>query len=141
MKRPLRHTLSALALTGLALAAVGCGAVKEKAEEKVTEKVDQATNETYEVTYEITGSGTASVDFNGGKGTATAPELETLAEAKLPWTKTVTLKGIAAPTVQAVIVDGEVSCKITHKGKVIKENSAKGAAAAASCVAISPIVK
>ncbi|MEU2868510.1 MmpS family transport accessory protein [Streptomyces olivoreticuli] len=137
MKHLLRNTLSALAVTGSALALAGCGA----AEDKMTEGVDKAVKETYEVTYEITGSGTASVDFNAGRGTAAEPQLETAEDAGLPWKKTVTLKGIAAPTVQATAgPDGaEVTCKITYKGEVIKSHTAKGASEAASCVAVSPL--
>ncbi|MEU5422270.1 MmpS family transport accessory protein [Streptomyces sp. NPDC001407] len=132
-----RKTLSALAVAGSALALAACGA----AEEKVTESVDKAVKETYEVTYEIAGSGTASVDFNAGKGTAREPQLETVADAGLPWKKTVTLKGIAAPTVQATgTADGaEVTCRITHKGKVLKSATSKDASTPASCVAVSPI--
>ncbi|MCC3766993.1 MmpS family transport accessory protein [Streptomyces sp. UNOC14_S4] len=137
MLRTFRTALSALALATVAVTATGCAA----AEEKVAEGVDKAVKETYEVTYEIGGSGTASVSFNAGKGTAAQPELETEEGAKLPWTKTVTLRGIAAPTVQAVAEadDAEVSCKITHKGKVLKEHAAKGAAVPATCVTVSPL--
>ncbi|MFI1798494.1 MmpS family transport accessory protein [Streptomyces sp. NPDC020379] len=137
MQRTLRNTLAALAVTGSALALAACGA----AEEKVTESVDKAVKETYEVTYEITGSGTATVDFNAGKGTANEPQLETETDAALPWKKTVTLKGIAAPTVQAGgAADGaEVTCRITHKGKVLKSETSKDASAPASCVAVSPL--
>lgn len=134
MHRTLRNALATLAVTGSALALAACGA----AEEKVTESVDKAVKETYEVTYEITGSGTATVDFNAGKGTANEPRLETVTDAALPWKKTVTLKGIAAPTVQATGA-AEVTCRITHKGKVLTSETSQDASAPASCVAVSPL--
>ncbi|MDT9683279.1 MmpS family transport accessory protein [Streptomyces sp. TRM76323] len=137
MNRTSRSAVAVLAAAGLAL---GLGACSQAADE-ATERVDSAINETYQVTYEVTGAGIDSISYNGGGGDAMNPKLETVEKPTLPWRKTVTLRGIEAPLVTPVsIQDGaRASCKITHKGKVLKEASGKGAAATLSCVAVSPI--
>ncbi|MGW6565956.1 hypothetical protein [Streptomyces sp. NPDC054975] len=131
MKRTIRTAVAALAVTGLAL---GLGACSEAADQ-----VDKAVNETYEVTYEVTGKGIESIQFHGGSGTAMDPKLETEAKPTTPWKKTVTLKGIMPPAVMPMALDpADLTCKVIHDGKVIKE--AKGQEAmAGGCVAVSPI--
>ncbi|MEU1372908.1 hypothetical protein ABZ442_04490 [Streptomyces triculaminicus] len=156
MKRTARVTrsLSALAVAGLALTAVtGCStedvrkaAGKEEgtpgrksAEDKAVDTVDKAVGGTFEVTYEVTGS-VDSVDFNEGKGSAAKPEFTTEEKPKTPWKKTVTLKGIASPTVTAMVAEGEGGCKITYKGKVLDEKTAKASdTGVALCNAVSPL--
>ncbi|WP_228979949.1 MmpS family transport accessory protein [Streptomyces sp. DH12] len=138
MKPTTRSAVALLAAAGLAL---GLGACSQAADE-ATERVDSALNETYQVTYEVTGANIESISYNGGGGDAMNPKLETVEKPKLPWRKTVTLRGIEAPLVTPVSVsyDGARStCKITHDGKVLKEASGKGAAATLSCVAVSPV--
>jgi uncharacterized lipoprotein YehR (DUF1307 family) len=133
MNRIIRTTACALAAAGLVFAVSGCDAV---------ETVDKAVNETYEVTYEVTGKSVDSIEYNAGGGSAAEPKLESVKNPTLPWKKTVTLKGIAAPAVVPLAADlagAEVACKITYKGKVLKEESGAGVAAATGCIAVSPL--
>lgn len=135
MNRTIRAAVCAIAVAGLTLGLSGCS--------EAVDAVDKATNETYEVTYEVSGKGVDSIDFHSGGGSATNPTIETVQKPALPWTKTVTLRGIMPPAVMPLAADltgSEVSCKITYKGKVIKEEKGAGLAAAAGCIAISPIV-
>lgn len=156
MKRTARVTrsLSALAVAGLALTAVtGCGAedkvkkevgkeasdAKKSVEDKAVDTVDKAVGGSFEVTYEVTGS-VDSVDFNEGKGSAAKPDFTTEEKPKTPWKKTVTLKGIESPTVSAMVTEGEGGCKITYKGKVLDEKTAKASdTGLALCNAVSPL--
>ncbi|MDT9688719.1 hypothetical protein Q5762_10185 [Streptomyces sp. P9(2023)] len=135
MKRNIRTAVSALAVTGLAF---GLGACSEAAN-KAADQVDKAVNETYEVTYEVTGKGVESIDYHGGSGTAMEPKLEKETKPTTPWKKTVTLKGIMPAAVMPIALDpSDLTCKVIHEGKVIKE--AKGQEAmAGGCVAVSPI--
>ncbi|MBO0655133.1 hypothetical protein J1792_20825 [Streptomyces triculaminicus] len=167
MKRTARVTrsLSALAVAGLALTAVtGCSTedvrkaagkeegtegrksveekasdAKKKVEDKAVDTVDKAVGGSFEVTYEVTGS-VDSVDFNEGKGSAAKPDFTTEEKPKTPWKKTVTLKGIESPTVSAMVTEGEGGCKITYKGKVLDEKTAKASdTGLALCNAVSPL--
>ncbi|MFF0556030.1 hypothetical protein ACH4ZU_02635 [Streptomyces sp. NPDC020472] len=136
MNRTVRTAVSALAVAGLAL---GLGACSEAAE-KAADQVDKSVNETYEVTYEVGGENVESIDYHAGGGTAMDPKIESEKKPATPWRKTVTLKGIMPPAVMPVSLDpADLTCKIIHNGKVIKE--AKGQeATAGGCVAVSPIV-
>ncbi|MEU2428825.1 MmpS family transport accessory protein [Streptomyces sp. NPDC007861] len=132
--RTIRTAACALAAVGLTLGLSGCDAA--------VDTVDKAVNETYEVTYEVTGKSVDSIEYNAGGGTAAEPKLESVQKPALPWKKTVTLKGIEAPTVVPIALDptgAEVGCRITYKGEVIKEEKDAGIAAATGCVAISPL--
>lgn len=134
--------MARLARTSLTAAALLLGATACSASEAV-DQVDKAVDETYEVTYEVTGKGVDSIEFVAGGGTATEPKPETVSAPALPWTKTVTLRGIMPASVvplSADVVGGQVTCKILHKGKVIAEQSGEGLATAGGCVAVSPIV-
>ncbi|MCZ0980961.1 hypothetical protein O1L60_23615 [Streptomyces diastatochromogenes] len=135
MKRTFRTAVPALAVTGLAL---GLGACTEAAE-KAVDQVDKSVNETYEVTYEVTGKNIESIDFHAGGGSAMEPKIESEKKPATPWKKTVTLKGIMPPAVMPISLDpADLTCKVVHQGKVIKE--AKGEQAmAGGCVAVSPI--
>ncbi|MFI1398902.1 MmpS family transport accessory protein [Streptomyces sp. NPDC020681] len=136
MNRTIRSAACALAAAGLAIGLTACDAA--------VDQVDKAVNEAYEVTYEVTGKGVDSIDFHAGGGTAMEPKIETVQKPALPWTKTVTLKGIMPPAVMPVALDAagaEVTCKITYKGKVIKEAKGEGLATAGGCVAVSPIAE
>lgn len=138
MNRISRSVASTVIAGGLALGLGACSGVADEA----TKQVDKAVNEEYEVTYEVDGKGIDSIEFNAGGGDATNPKLESVQNPALPWKKTVKLRGIEAPLVMPVAVDvngSEVSCKITHKGKVLDEKSGKGVAAAAGCNALSPM--
>ncbi|MFJ9338988.1 MmpS family transport accessory protein [Streptomyces sp. NPDC101733] len=147
MKRITYTSASALAAVVLTLGAVGCSAtaVQDKADsaEKAVDqvdKMDKMVNETYEVTYEVTGKSIESITFHDGGGTATEPRLATVDAPTLPWTKTVTLRGIMPAAVSPIAVtdSADLTCKVTHKGKVIAE--AEGdAAMAGGCVVASPV--
>jgi hypothetical protein len=136
MNRTIRAAVRSVAVAGLTLGLSACT--------EAVDAVDKATNETYEVTYEVTGKNVDSIDFHGGGGKATEPKIETVQKPTLPWKKTVTLRGIMPPAVMPVAADltgSEVTCKITYKGKVIKEEKGEGLATAAGCIAVSPIVE
>lgn len=136
MNRTIRAAVCSVAVAGLTLGLSACS--------EAVDQVDKAVNETYEVTYEVTGKNIDSIDFHAGGGTATDPKIETVQKPTLPWKKTVTLRGIMPPAVMPAAADltgSEVGCKITYKGKVIKEEKGEGLATAAGCIAVSPIVE
>ncbi|MFE7456162.1 MmpS family transport accessory protein [Streptomyces sp. NPDC057554] len=138
---PVRKAVCALAATGLVLGLGACST--ESVGEAVDKAVDKSVNETYEVTYEVTGENVDEITYHGGGGDAANPDLETVESPTLPWKKTVTLRGIMPPAVMPMALDdegAEVTCTITYKGKVIKEEKGSGMLAAGGCVAVSPIV-
>ncbi|MEU3598966.1 MmpS family transport accessory protein [Streptomyces sp. NPDC006798] len=146
MRRNLRHTaIAAFATAGLVFGLSACSEVEEAAKDKATDAVDKTVNKEYQVTYEVTGASIDSIEFANGEGTALKPTLETVKNPKLPWTKTVTLRGIMAPTVIPSAVDltasANITCKVTHEGKVLVEKKSEGAAAISACVAVSPIAE
>ncbi|MFH8795873.1 hypothetical protein [Streptomyces sp. NPDC017941] len=138
MNRRIRTAVCTLAAAGLALTLGACS----EAEKKAVDAVDKAVNEKYEVTYEVSGKNVDEIEFSAGEGSATEPKLERETDPKLPWKKTVTLRGIMPPTVVPISTDptgADLTCKVIHKGKVIKE--ASGENVVAGCIAISPIGK
>ncbi|MFJ9028466.1 MmpS family transport accessory protein [Streptomyces sp. NPDC102274] len=142
MNRTVRAALTTLAVTGLALGLGACSEAADRVDKAVTDEVDKAVNETYEVTYEVTGKNIDTIDYHGGGGEALEPKIETVENPTLPWTKTVTLRGIMPPGVMPTALDlsgAEVTCKIIYKGEVIKEETDAGKAAAGGCIAVSPI--
>ncbi|CAL9337303.1 hypothetical protein SUDANB58_00193 [Streptomyces sp. enrichment culture] len=149
MNRISRSVASALVASGLVLGLGACSGIADEAtkqvEEEVNKEVDKQINEEYQVTYEVTGDEVDSIEYNAGGGDAAAPKLESVQNPTLPWKKTVTLRGIEAPTVMPVAVNltddsGKLSCKIVYEGKAIAEKSGAGAVQVAGCVAVSPIV-
>ncbi|MCM2390540.1 MmpS family transport accessory protein [Streptomyces albipurpureus] len=146
MHRSIRTAaVAGMAAIGLVFGLSACSEVSEVAKDEAVDQVDKAMNEKYEVTYEVTGKGVDSIQFSAGGGTATNPKLEAVDKPTLPWKKTVTLRGIMAPSVLPVAVDvsgdAQINCKIIYKGKTIADQSAKGLAAAKGCVAISPLAQ
>ncbi|MFE4535049.1 MmpS family transport accessory protein [Streptomyces scopuliridis] len=142
MNRTVRAALTTLAVTGLALGLGACSETADRVDKAVTDEVDKAVNETYEVTYEVSGKNIDTIDYHGGGGDAMEPKIETVEKPTLPWTKTVTLRGIMPPGVMPIALDpsgAEVTCKIIYKGEVIKEEKDAGKAAAGGCIAVSPI--
>lgn len=95
--------------------------------------VNQALNEKVTVVYKVTGDGTATVTYDtlsgGGNGTSQ------LSGQSLPWTTTVTGKGIFNVfTLTATIESGTTAtCSITVNGKVVSTNTATGMFSSASC--------
>lgn len=149
MNRIRRSVASVLVTGGLVLGLGACSDIADEAakqvEEEVSKEVDRQIDEEYQVTYEVTGDAVDSIEYNAGGGDAADPQLETVRNPALPWRKTVTLRGIEAPTVMPVAVDlgddsGKLTCKIVYKGKALVEKSGAGAVSVAGCVAISPIV-
>lgn len=141
MKRTSRAAC-ALAAAGLAVGLAACSKTADKAADKAAEQVDKVVTETYEVTYEVTGKGVDSIEFHGGGGEGMKPKIETVQKPALPWKKTVTLRGIMPPAVMPIAADPsstEANCKITHKGKVLKEETGHGLATAGGCIAVSPV--
>ncbi|EPH41541.1 hypothetical protein ABT390_08860 [Streptomyces aurantiacus] len=137
MHRHIRTAACALAAAGLALSLAACS----EAEEAV-DAVDKAVNEKYQVTYEVSGKSVDEIEFAAGGGSAANPKLEKEADPKLPWKKTVTLRGITPPTVVPISTDptgSDLTCKVIYKGKVIKE--ASGENVVAGCIAVSPVGK
>ncbi|MFJ3876113.1 MmpS family transport accessory protein [Streptomyces sp. NPDC090077] len=141
MHRLARTGVLAAALLLAVTACSSSDAVGSAVESAAVDQVDKVVDEKYEVTYEVTGAGAASISFAAGAGTATQPQHETVDAPSLPWTKTVTLRGIMPPTVLPVAAagsEGGITCKITYKGKVIAEQSGEALTAAGGCVAVSP---
>ncbi|MGW1275956.1 MmpS family transport accessory protein [Streptomyces tsukubensis] len=147
MRRSLRHTTAAVLAAGLVLTLTACSeaedAVKNKVKDEASKAVDSTLNKEYEVTYEVTGKNVDSIEFANGKGDALNPTLETVNKPQLPWKKTVTLRGVMAPTVIPSALDAggaaDITCKVTHDGKVLVEKKSSGAAAVSPCIAVSPI--
>ncbi|MDN3296706.1 MmpS family transport accessory protein [Streptomyces ficellus] len=138
MNRISRSIASALVAGGLALGLGACSQITDEA----TKQVEKEVNEQYEVTYEVTGKGVDSIDYHVDGGEPAKPKIETVQKPTLPWKKTVKLRGILPPGVIPVAADAtgaEVACKIIYQGKVIEEKSGKGLAAAAGCIAVSPV--
>ncbi|EFL36585.1 conserved hypothetical protein [Streptomyces viridochromogenes DSM 40736] len=132
--RTVRAAACTVAVAGLTL---GLGACSE-----AVDQVDKAVDETYEVTYEVTGKNIDSIEFHGGGGKATKPKIESVSSPELPWRKTVTLRGIMPPAVMPVAADleaAQVTCKITYKGKVLDEQTAKSLLTTGGCTAQSPV--
>ncbi|MFI5754275.1 MmpS family transport accessory protein [Streptomyces sp. NPDC051569] len=130
--RAVRAAMATVAVTGLAL---GLGACTQIAD-AVT-----GTDKAYEVTYEVTGKSVDTIEYDVAEGDATESTTETVNKPALPWTKTVTLRGTMPPSVTPIALDAgsEVACKITYKGKVISEQSAKSLVTLGGCVAVAPI--
>ncbi|MFE2978997.1 MmpS family transport accessory protein [Streptomyces sp. NPDC059258] len=140
MNRTTRIT-RALAVSVLVLGLGACSA--ESVDEAVGKAVDKTVDETYEVTYEVTGTNVDEITYHGGGGEAMEPELETVKSPDLPWKKTVELRGIMPPAVMPLALEtggADVTCTITYKGEVIKEEKGEGMLTAGGCVAVSPIV-
>jgi Mycobacterium membrane protein len=90
-------------------------------------------NATRTAVYSITGNGTADITYDtltdGNTGSSQADG------SALPWTKTVTGKGlITIFSVDAQLQTGStVSCKITVDGKVVSSHTSTGQYAVVSC--------
>ncbi|MFH8616560.1 MmpS family transport accessory protein [Streptomyces sp. NPDC017979] len=146
MHRSIRKAAVAATVTaGLVFGLTACSEAEEAVKDKAVDQVDKVVNEEYEVTLEVTGKSVDSIVYTAGGGTAMDPKMETVEKPTLPWTKTVKLRGVMPASVLPSALDAggdaEMTCKITHKGKVIAEKSGSGIATAGGCVAVSPIAK
>lgn len=111
---------------------VGCTAFVGK----VGSEIDKDLNAEHEITYAITGeTQDATATYTVGDGQQTQ---ET--DVASGWTKTVKVKGILGASLLAsngIQGEGTVTCQILKDGVVIKENTASGPGASASCSASS----
>jgi hypothetical protein len=100
----------------------------------VGNEVNKQANEVHTVVYKVTGtSKAASLTYSTDGSTTT----EQIATAKLPWSKSLQIKGLI-PVYQVMAQNGigqkgTVTCSITVDGKVAKTATATGAGAIASC--------
>ncbi|MEF3112641.1 hypothetical protein [Streptomyces chrestomyceticus] len=146
----LRAVAVATACAAVLTSVAACGAVDKAVDKAVDEQIGQdvekemkAYEETaYQVTYEVTGGAVDSIAYDDAshEGSVEVPAADGKAP-KLPWRKTVTLKGSAAPTVLAVVAEGggEVTCSVTYQGRHLTKRTAKGGFETAQCVAMSPL--
>ncbi|CAM5258669.1 hypothetical protein GCM10010329_05390 [Streptomyces spiroverticillatus] len=149
--RTARTALCAAAVAGLFLGLTACQEAKDAAKsvasegtDKAIDQVDKAVKDTYEVTYEVSGSGINQIGYHAGKGTALEPLLTKDTKPKLPWTKTVTLKGImppaVVPTTMELNASPDLKCKVLHKGKVLAEATGDKVLTG-GCIAAAPVGK
>ncbi|MFD8209435.1 MmpS family transport accessory protein [Streptomyces sp. NPDC059695] len=84
-----------------------------------------------EVTYEVLGKGTADISYRGPGGEAAA----VVANAALPWRKTVSVPAGAAPIVQVTLGEqgGTASCTLAVRGRHVQRATASGAFGRTTC--------
>lgn len=128
-----KHTVRnvILVLLGLGiLGLVGCVAIVAN----VGNEIDKQSNAVHTVVYKVSGSSqAASLTYTtDGSGST-----EQVADAALPWTKTVQVKGLVL-TYQVLAQNsapGTVTCSIEVDGKVVKTATANGQSSIAHCTA------
>lgn len=89
---------------------------------------------THTITLDVIGHGEApSISYSLGLDIAQENG------ADLPWHREIPWNGIAAPTIgitaQAGPTAGEIQCRITYDGKILKENKSTGQYALVTCLA------
>ena len=97
----------------------------------VANQVDKETKRQVAITYQVEGTGpSASITYSGND-----LNISQDTEAALPWTKSVTIDGLAkTATLSAQNAGGgSVTCRILADGKQIAEQTANGSYAIASC--------
>lgn len=127
-----RHTVRniILVVAGLAvLGLVGCVALIGSIGNEINKDAEQE----HTVIYRVDGTTkTAALTYTTDGATTT----EQVAAAKLPWSKTIKVKGlfqvvqVMAQNEQAA---GTVNCSISYDGKVVKTATASGQGSIASC--------
>lgn len=128
-KHPIRNIL--LILSGVFVLIVGgCVAFAGKA----VNEIDKQSKQEHTVVYKVTGTSKAGSLTYNTDGVAT---IEQVAAAKLPWSKTLQIKGLA-PIYQLSVQNaigqaGTVVCTITVDDKVVKTATGTGEGAIASC--------
>jgi Mycobacterium membrane protein len=111
----------------------GCGIAVIGSVGVVSKSISDASNKVHTITYSVTGDGPADITYdtftNGNAGSEQANG------ASLPWTKTLTAKGIfSVYSLGAQITSGStVSCSITLDGKVISSHTSTGQYANVEC--------
>lgn len=128
-----KHTVRNVFIVLGVLAAVGiggCAAIVGS----IGNEVNKKSNEAHAVVYKVTGSSkAASLTYTTDGSTTT----EQISSAKLPWSKSLSIKGLI-PVYQvmaqnAIGQSGTVTCSIEVDGKVAKTATASGEGAIASC--------
>lgn len=129
-KHTLRNIL--LVLSGVFILIVGgCVAFAGKA----VNEIDKQSKQEHTVVYKVTGTSKAgSLTYNTDGSTTLQQETS----AKLPWSKTLTVKGSLFQIYQLSVQNGlgqkgTVTCTIEVDGKVVKTATGTGEAAIASC--------
>lgn len=127
-----KHTIRNVFLVLTAVALLGIGGCVAFAG-GVANEIDKQSNETHTVIYKVAGtSKAASLTYTTDGSTTT----EQVAQAALPWTKTLQIKGGIVPVYQVMAQNlgaGTVVCSIEVDGKVVKTATGAGQAAIASC--------
>jgi hypothetical protein len=91
------------------------------------------------VSYSVSGTGTASITYDTTTNAGWSSEQAN--DAKLPWSKDVTMSGILkSPNVFATLGPngGKITCTITVDGQVLKTATGSGPYATAMCTASIP---
>lgn len=99
-------------------------------------KIDENAKTQVAVTYSVTGQGKASITYD--TSTDAGVSSESANDARLPWSKDVTISGILkTPHVLATLGPdgGTVTCSISANGKVLKSATSSGPFATATCMA------
>jgi hypothetical protein len=128
-KHTLRNVFLVIMLLGV-LAIGGCVALAGG----ISNEIDKQANTEHTVVYKVTGtSKAASLTYTTDGSTTT----EQVASAKLPWTKTLKIKGLI-PVYQisaqnGIGQKGTVVCTIEVDGKAVKTATGTGEASIASC--------
>lgn len=128
----MRSKLTALGLSTLAATVLACGSgTSDTAGPGVQDKAEDSKAGGKKVVLEVTGPKSADITY--GLGTDQSQDNG----AKLPWKKELTSKEtLIIPTVVAQSKgSGEITCKITVDGKVVKENASSGQFAVVTCTA------
>lgn len=128
-----RHTvrnvliiLGVLAVVGIG----GCAAIVGS----IGNEIDKQSNETHAVVYKVTGKGAPAADLTYTTDGSTTTEQAQ--GARLPWTKSLSIKGGIAVVYQVMAQNtgaGTVTCSISVDGKVVKTATGAGQGAIASC--------
>lgn len=122
----------ALVVLGSAIGTAGGGGGNQpSAGGSSTESTQQAPDKPAQVVYEVTGSGTASNISYGASGGVSQKT-----GASLPWKHTEPYDGgydFFTLSAQNGNNDGEITCRITVDGEVVKENTSSGPYAVVSC--------
>lgn len=121
----------ALVILGSAIGVAGGGGNQPAAGGGGTEPAQQAPDKPAKVVYEVTGTGTASnISYGASDG------ISQKTGATLPWKHTEPYDGgydFFTLTAQNGNNGGEITCRITVDGEVIKENTSSGPYAVVSC--------
>ena len=128
-----KTTIAALALTACTAIACGSGATDTQGPGSQGAKAaEPAKGKAKKIVLEVTGPKTADITY--GLGTDTSQENG----AKVPWKKELSsVESLLIVTVMAQSkgTSGDIGCKVTVDGKVVKENKSSGQYAVVTCTA------